>query len=118
MADYTLDPVHPPTRRLRYYNNQLLRDQDFIDEQRYHIDRLHRTARALLTPGRIQGLVVQVEPGDQPRVTVGPGAAVDRAGRWLVLSAPAACPAAHGALVGAAWREAEAGQQEGNDTRF
>ena len=35
MANYNI-PTYP-TRRLRYYNNQFLKDQDFIDDQAHQL---------------------------------------------------------------------------------
>ncbi|MGZ4621842.1 MAG: hypothetical protein ACXVGD_06930 [Blastococcus sp.] len=81
MADYT-EPDYVD-RRLRYFDGQFLREQDFIDEQRYHLDRERRLARTAHTPGVIEGLAVTPVP-NAPKVTVAPGTTLDGHGRLLV----------------------------------
>jgi hypothetical protein len=81
MADYT-EPDYVD-RRLRYFDGQFLREQDFIDEQRYHLDRERRLARVAHTPGIVEGLAVTAVP-NAPKVTVAPGTAIDGLGRLLV----------------------------------
>jgi hypothetical protein len=72
-------------KRVRFYDGQFLQDQDFIDEQKYHIDRQRRHNQALHVSGIACGLEVAA---DQPnQVTVAPGTAVDRDGRLIVLAA-------------------------------
>jgi hypothetical protein len=83
MADYRQPPYID--RRLRYFNGQFLKEQDFIDEQRYHLDRRRRLTRLLMTPGVLEGLDVTPVP-NAPRVKVAQGTAVDAAGRLLVRS--------------------------------
>ncbi len=81
MADYS-QPDYID-RRVRYFDGQFLKEQDFIDEQRYHLDRRRRLTRLLLTPGVLEGL--EVAPvANAPRVKVAPGTAVDGRGRLLV----------------------------------
>src|SRR6185436_4337598 len=83
MADYTMpDNVQ---KRLRYFDGQFLRDQDFIDEQNYHLDRQQRHNRLLHAPGIVSGLEVIVKP-ETGEVTIAPGTALDSAGRQIVLS--------------------------------
>jgi|GEM_PF-1234427 len=83
MADYTMpDTVE---KRLRYFDGQFLRDQDFIDEQNYHLDRQQRHNRLLHAPGIVSGLEVTVKP-ETGEVTIAPGTALDSAGRQIVLS--------------------------------
>jgi hypothetical protein len=36
-TDYTLPPV--AEKRTRFFDGQFLVDQDFVDEQKYHLDR-------------------------------------------------------------------------------
>ncbi|MEZ4434302.1 MAG: hypothetical protein R3F65_18000 [bacterium] len=79
---YLLYPDHEMDRRPRYYDGQFLKADDFIDAQRYGIDRRRRHLRATTTPGVISGL--DVTPGVD-RVTVTAGAAVDDLGRQIVL---------------------------------
>lgn len=81
MADYT--QPEQVERRLRYFDGQFLRDQDFVDEQRYHLDRGRRLARIVHTPGVLEGLAVTPVRG-APKVTVAPGTALDGRGRLLV----------------------------------
>jgi hypothetical protein len=81
MADYT--QPERVDRRLRYFDGQFLREQDFIDEQRYHLDRERRLARIAHSPGVIEGLTVEAVP-NAPKVTVAAGTALDGHGRLLV----------------------------------
>jgi hypothetical protein len=81
MADYT--QPESVDRRLRYFDGQFLREQDFIDEQRYHLDRERRLARLAHSPGVVEGLAVTAVP-NAPKVTVSAGTALDGHGRLLV----------------------------------
>lgn len=81
MADYT-QPENVD-RRLRYFDGQFLREQDFIDEQHYHLDRERRLARVAHTAGVIEGLTVAAVP-NAPKVTVAAGTALDAHGQLLV----------------------------------
>jgi hypothetical protein len=81
MADYS--ETGDVDRRVRYFDGQFLREQDFIDEQRYHVDRERRLARVAHTPGIVEGLAVTAVP-NAPKVTIAPGTAVDGLGRLLV----------------------------------
>jgi hypothetical protein len=83
MADYTLPDV--AQKRVRFFDGQYLQDQDFIDEQKYHLDRGRRMPRLLGVSGVVQGLVVTASATFQ--VLVGRGAAIDDDGRQLVLAA-------------------------------
>ncbi len=76
-------------KRLRYFDGQFLKDQDFVDEQKYFIDRLRRQARALGASGVVEGLMIAPEVD---RVTVTPGAALDGQGRLLVVGAQTPVP--------------------------
>ena len=80
-ADYTQPEF--VDRRLRYFDGQFLREQDFIDEQRYLLDRLRRLARVAHGAGVVEGLEVAAVP-NAPKVTVAPGTAIDGLGRLLV----------------------------------
>ncbi|UCC63671.1 MAG: hypothetical protein JSV36_01010, partial [Anaerolineae bacterium] len=81
MADY-VQPEYVE-KRVRYFDGQFLKDQDFIDEQKYHIDRQRRHNRFLHVSGIIEGLTVNA--ADTHLVNVEPGTAVDRQGRQIVL---------------------------------
>jgi hypothetical protein len=72
--------------RTRFYDGQYLVDQDFIDEQKYHIDRQRRHARTLHVSGVVAGLDVTPAKGART-VEVSPGTALDRDGRQIVLAA-------------------------------
>ncbi|MGI9301087.1 MAG: hypothetical protein ACR2RB_00040 [Gammaproteobacteria bacterium] len=76
-------------KRVRFFDGQYLLDQDFIDEQKYHIDRQHRHHRTLHIAGIADGL--EVKPAASPtanaiRVTVTAGTAIDPNGRQLALA--------------------------------
>ncbi|MFB2875384.1 hypothetical protein [Floridanema aerugineum] len=83
MADYKLPDY--VTKRLRYFNNQFLQEQDFIDEQNYHVDRQRRHNRLLHTPGIADGLTVTASAGATD-AQVSPGTAIDGKGRQILLS--------------------------------
>ena len=72
-------------RRVRYFDGQFLKDQDFIDDQKYHIDRQRRTNQLLHVSGICSGLTIKVD-NDQKTYTVEPGTALDAQGRFLILS--------------------------------
>jgi hypothetical protein len=83
-------------KRLRYFDGQFLKDQDFIDEQKYHIDRQRRPLRQLHVSGIVEGLTVMQgsleNPDELGRATVMPGTAIDRQGRQIVLGSPRNIP--------------------------
>jgi hypothetical protein len=75
-------------QRLRYFDQQFLRVDDFVDEQTYHRDMRRRHNRMLHTPGICEGLkltadgtAVRVSPG----AAVAPGAHEDGGGAEIVL---------------------------------
>ncbi len=76
---------HDVEKRLRYFNGQFLNNHDFIDEQKYHIDRQRRHNRLLHTPGIAEGLEVTADCGAQ-HVEVSPGTAIDSQGQQIVLT--------------------------------
>lgn len=82
MADYS----QPETveKRVRFFDGQFLVDQDFIDEQKYHLDRERRLSRLLRVTGVAAGLKVSATKANQVKVTK--GAAVDSLGRQLALA--------------------------------
>jgi Chaperone of endosialidase len=73
-------------KRLHYFKGQFLKAEDFIDEQKYHSDRLERHTRFLHSPGVANGLEVK---GDinTAQVTVTSGTAIDGNGKQIVLIA-------------------------------
>jgi hypothetical protein len=84
MPDYNQPP--DVTKRPRYFDNQFLLEQDFIDEQKYHIDRQRRHDRLLHTSGVAEGL--EVTKVGRMQVSVAPGTAVDSLGRHILLASP------------------------------
>lgn len=83
MAEYEL-PNHVK-KRPRYFDGQFLVDQDFVDEQNYHLDRQRRQNRLLRTPGILEGLEVEVNI-DRTGIRLAPGTAVDFKGRLIIVS--------------------------------
>jgi hypothetical protein len=81
-ANYVLPDV--VEKRTRFFDGQFLQDQDFVDEQNYHIDRERRHNRLLHVPGVAEGLTVASSAANQ--VTVSPGTAIDSDGRQLALA--------------------------------
>jgi hypothetical protein len=81
MADYTQPDV--VQKRVRFFDGQFLVDQDFIDEQRYHLDRERRYSRMLGITGVVSGLTVTKDGLYQ--IAVGKGTAIDALGRTIVL---------------------------------
>src|SRR5215469_1369855 len=73
-------------KRLNYFNHQFLEEQDFRDEQQYHIDMRRRVNRSLHLFGAAEGL--NVTRSGNLEITVEPGFALDREGRELVVFKP------------------------------
>ena len=71
-------------KRLKYFNHQFLREQDFAAEQAYHVAmrRLHN--RSLHGWGVVEGL--EVRKKSDREISIEPGIAVDGQGREIVLS--------------------------------
>jgi hypothetical protein len=82
-ADYDLPAV--VEKRVRFFDGQYLQDQDFIDEQKYHLDRERRHNRLLHLTGVADGLLVAAT-GAANTVTVTAGTAIDADGRVLALA--------------------------------
>jgi hypothetical protein len=69
--------------RVRYYDQQILRTSDFVDEQAYHLAQRQRHAIGEHTWGIVYGLeLVQDSNGE---LSVQPGMAIDGYGRELIL---------------------------------
>jgi hypothetical protein len=81
-ANYDLPSV--VEKRVRFFDGQYLQDQDFVDEQKYHLDRERRHLRLLHVAGIADGLAVAAKGANQ--VTVAPGTAIDSDGRQLALA--------------------------------
>lgn len=84
MNPYALYPEEQMDRRPRYYDGQFLGSADFIDAQRYDIDRRRRHIQSSVRPGVVAGLDVT---GGTDKVDIAAGAAVDGFGRQVVLIA-------------------------------
>jgi len=69
---------------VRYYDEQFLKDQNFINEQKYHINR-QRLSNRLHVSGIIEGLEVD-ENKEDGKLTIMPGTAIDQKGRMIVLT--------------------------------
>lgn len=88
MADttvYTLYPEIETDERGRYFDGQFLTAQDFVDEQRYHTDRLRRALDLLTVAGVAHGL--ELAAAGPWLLRLQPGTAVDGRGRLLVVPA-------------------------------
>ena len=81
-ANYDLPSV--VEKRVRFFDGQFLQEQDFVDEQKYHLDRERRHLRLLHVAGIADGLAVAAKGANQ--VTVAPGTAIDSDGRQLALA--------------------------------
>ena len=73
-------------KRPNYFTHQLLLEQDFKDEQSYHIEMRRRLNRLFHSWGVLEGLEVQ-KKGEHD-ITITPGIALDREGREIVLLSP------------------------------
>ena len=85
MPDYTQPRL--VEKRLRYFDGLFLKDQDFVDEQKYHLNRQRLHNGLLHSAGVAEGLDVSV-PAGRTVVNVSPGVAVDHQGRQIVLLQP------------------------------
>jgi hypothetical protein len=83
-ANYELPSV--VEKRVRFFDGQFLQDKDFIDEQKYHLDRERRHLRLLHVAGIADGLAVSASASEPNKVTVAPGTAIDSDGRQLALA--------------------------------
>jgi Chaperone of endosialidase len=83
-ANYDLPDV--VEKRVRFFDGQFLQDQDFVDEQKYHLDRMRRHNKLLHVAGIADGL--DVTSAGANALTVAPGTAIDSDGRQLVLGQP------------------------------
>lgn len=88
MSDTTVYTLYPETEadeRGRYFDGQFLSAQDFVDEQRYHTDRLRRALDHLTVAGVARGL--ELAAAGPWRLRLQPGTAIDGRGRLLVVPA-------------------------------
>src|SRR5262245_7993705 len=70
-------------KRMRYFNQQLLVVDDFMDEQAYHIGMRQRHNQFLHTPGIAKGL--EVNKTGPKKVKVKEGMAINDQGQEMVL---------------------------------
>ncbi len=77
--------------RVRYFDRQFLRTQDFVDEQAYHLTMRRRHDIGHHVWGIVSGLEPTVDADGN--ISVNPGVAVDGYGRTLVLAERAFLPA-------------------------
>ena len=70
-------------KRVHYFNQQFLQEQDFRDEQAYHSEMRYRHNRWLHSWGVVNGL--QVERTGHQTLAVQPGMAIDGMGREIIL---------------------------------
>jgi hypothetical protein len=75
-----------PIKRLNYFDHQFLRENDFNDEQGYHVQHQRDHARLLHTPGIAEGLTIPDPAAGATAVTVHAGVAFDDQGRRIVLA--------------------------------
>ncbi len=81
----------PDEKRMKYFNGQFLKADDFSEEQTYHITRLERHNRLLHSPGIADGLAVTAE-ANASQVTVTQGTAIDGNGKPIVLASDRVVP--------------------------
>jgi hypothetical protein len=73
-------------KRLNYFDGQFLRQNDFNNEQDYHVQHQRDHARLLHTPGIAEGLDIPDPPAGATAVTVHAGVAYDDLGRRILLA--------------------------------
>src|SRR6185436_17584886 len=71
-------------QRLNYFHYQFLQEQDFKDEQSYHVAMRRRHNSQFHTWGRVRGLDVTFVAGER-KVRISPGTAVNSLGREMIL---------------------------------
>lgn len=72
--------------RVRYYDQQILRRQDFEDEQAYHLAMRRRHNIGSHLWGIVYGLEIEIGPEPEKELSVQPGLAIDGYGRELILA--------------------------------
>ncbi len=71
-------------KRLNYFTHQFLREEDFKDEQAYHVEMRRRHNQLPYGWGIVQGL--EVHKKGEREITISPGTAIDKEGREIVVS--------------------------------
>jgi hypothetical protein len=80
MTNYAIPQY--PTTRLRYFNNQFLNEQDFVDSDAYAIATSQAMSRALCVAGVLEGFTVSYPDPARPP-SLAPGTAVDANGQLI-----------------------------------
>jgi hypothetical protein len=75
-----------PIKRLKYFTHQFLREQDFVAEQKYHLDMRRSHNRLVHGWGVVEGLTVRKK--NEHEIVIEPGVAIDREGREIILESP------------------------------
>ena len=70
-------------KRPNYLDGQLLLKDDFLEEQKYHIDARRRHNLVMHDWGVVRGLAVT--RAHDKSVRIGPGAAIDESGREIIV---------------------------------
>jgi hypothetical protein len=71
-------------KRLNYFTHQFLREQDFKDEQAYHLQMRHRHNQLVYGWGIVEGFHVR-KKGER-EITIEPGIAIDKDGKEIIVS--------------------------------
>lgn len=71
-------------KRLRYFDGQFLEQEDFVDEQKYHMSRRHHINGGLHAWGIIEGLNLNVSVEDN-KIVITQGVALNEDGKLIVL---------------------------------
>ena len=74
-------------KRVRYFDRQFLREQDFNLDTAYHLHDRRDHARLLHTPGIAEGLEVESVVADPGKIRITAGCAYDELGRRIRLAA-------------------------------
>ncbi|HEX5734699.1 MAG TPA: hypothetical protein VF131_17845 [Blastocatellia bacterium] len=105
-------------KRPNYFTSQLLGEDDFREEQSYHLDMRRRHNRSLHTWGVVKGLEINKPSASSNQFSVSPGMAIDSEGREIVLldesppiSLSAITPANPGFII-ISYSEVEAGEDK------
>lgn len=72
-------------KRVRYFTGQFLQQEDFTDEQNYHIGQQRHHNKRMHTWGIVEGLDVTANIG-ATQITVSTGTAIDGEGRQIILT--------------------------------
>ena len=85
MVDIMNNEDLKPIPKQNYYDEQLLKLEDFQREQNFHLAHRQLQNQLLLNPGILTGLAIQKGVA-QGQVQITPGVAIDNLGRLIILS--------------------------------